>query len=201
MTKTRSLIGAVSAVTAITAVSLLCAGTAQAAVIATTQITPTTMLPFFTFGNQQFTIDQIADGINADSPFNGFAADGIGVGRITFTLDQAYDLDSFTLWNDINVSNEGVRSFTLSFEDVGGMLLASTGTLSAVSQLAPQVYSFASTVTGVKTVQLDVLTSSLQVEIREVVFNGVAAVPEPATLATMLAGLAAMGWLLRRQRA
>jgi PEP-CTERM motif len=195
MSKPYSLLG-----TAVAA-ALLCAGTAQADVIATTQITPTTTLPFFTFGSQRFTIDQVADGITADSPFNGFAANGITSGRITLTLDQAYDLDSFTLWNDINVSNEGVRSFTLSFEDAGGGWLGTSGTLLSVSQLAPQLYTFASTVVGVKTVQLDVLTSSLQIEIRELAFNGVAAVPEPGTWATMLAGLAALGWMRRRTSA
>lgn len=183
--------------------ALLAAGGAHAADIRTTQITPSTTLPFFTFSSQQFTIDQIADGITGDSPFNGFAANGIGAGRITLTLDAAYDLDSFTLWNDINVSNEGVRSFTLSFEGLSGNALGSTGALSAVSQFAPQLYSFAGTVSGVKTVQIDVLASSLQIEIREVAFNGVAtvtAVPEPGTVATMLAGLCTMALLFRRKR-
>lgn len=179
---------------------LVCAGAAQADLIDTTQITPSTTLPFFACCGLQFTIDQINDGISNDSPvFNGFAASGITSGRITLALDQAYDLDSFTLWNDINVLNEGVRSFTLSFEDAGGSALGSTGTLLAVSQSGPQVYSFADTVMGVKTVQLDVLTSSLQIEIREVAFNGVAVVPEPGTLATLLSGLGVLGLVLRRR--
>ncbi len=42
------------------------------------------------------------------------------------------------LWNDINVSNEGVRSFKLVFEDANGGALRNTGTYTVVSQLAPQ---------------------------------------------------------------
>ena len=197
MNRTTILLGATAVAT-----FLLSTAVAQAAAITTTQITPTTALPFFTYGSQQFLIGQINDGITADSPFNGFASNGISAGRITFALDQAYDLDSFTLWNDINVVNEGVRSFKLTFEDIGGNLLSSSATLTAVSQFAPQVYSFAS-VAGVKTVQLDVLTSSLQIEIREVAFNGVptvSAVPEPVTYALMLAGLGLVGFMARHRK-
>jgi hypothetical protein len=182
------------------AAALACAGAAHADVIQTTQIAPSTTLPFFACCGLQFTLDQINDGISNDQPvFNGFAANSITSGRITLTLDQVYDLDSFTLWNDINVRSEGVRTFTLSFEDAAGALLGSTGTLSAVSQADPQVYSFASRVMGVKTVQLDVLTASWQIEIRELAFNGVSAVPEPATWATMFAGLLGLGVLVRRR--
>lgn len=100
-------------------------------------------------------------------------------------------------WNDINVSNEGAHSFKLAFfEDANGGAPGNTGTYTAVSQLAPQTYSFASVVSGVKTVHLDVLTSSLQIEIRELALNGTtAAVPEPAGWALGLLGAAALaGW-------
>lgn len=178
---------------------LLAAAAAHGATIATSQITPSTALGQYLY----FSIDQIADGITSDaSPFNGYAS-GFGVtsGRITLTLDQSYDLDSFVLWNDINVSNEGVRTFKLEFVDAGGFSLGSTSTLAAVSALAPQTYNFASTIGGVKTVYLDVLTSSLQIEIREVEFNGVSSVPEPATFATLLAGLGGLVLLTRARRA
>lgn len=171
---------------------LMAASIAQAAAIGGSQITASTTLGQFS----TFSIDKITDGITSDAPpFNGYAP-GIGVlsGRITLTLDGSYDLDSFALWNDINVLNEGVRTFTLTFLDADGMSLGSTGTLMAVSQLAAQTYSFASTVFGAKTVYMDVLTSSVQLEIREVAFNGnVSAVPEPTSTALLAAGLAAMG--------
>jgi len=195
MNRTSTLLGAA------VAVFLLSTPVAQAAAITTTQIPPTTALPFFTYGSQQFTIGQINDGITADSPFNGFASNGITAGRITFTLDQTYDINSFTLWNDINVVNEGVLSFKLTFEGIGGNALGSSAVLTAVSQLAPQVYSFAN-VASVKTVQLDVVTSNLQIEIREVAFNGVptvSAVPEPETYALMLADLGLVGFMARRR--
>jgi hypothetical protein len=176
---------------------LLAGGAAHAATIATTQITPSTTLGQYLY----FSIDQMTNGNSSESPLNGYAS-GFGVtsGRITLTLDQAYDLDSFVLWNDINILNEGVRSFKLVFEDASGSVLGSTGTLNAISMFAPQTYTFAN-VSGVKTVQMDVLTSSLQIEIREVAFNGVVtAVPEPSNVAMMLAGLVGLGGVLRARR-
>lgn len=150
-----------------------------------------------------FSIGQMVDGITADSPFNGYAS-GIGAttGRITLTLDALYELDSFSLWNDINILSEGVRSFRLSFEDDAGATLASTGVFNAISMFAAQVYNFVP-VSGVRRVQLDVLSSSLQIEIREVAFNGVrsagGSVPEPASAALALLGLALAGGAMRRR--
>jgi hypothetical protein len=172
------------------------AGPAHADTIATTQIAPSTSLGQYMY----FALGQLNDGVTSDAyPWNGYASGGVS-GRITLTLDQAYDLSSFVLWNDINISNEGVRSFKLVFEDASGGALGSTGTYNAVSQFAPQTYTFASMVSGVKTVHLDVLTSSYQIEIRELAFNGTAtAVPEPASWALGLLGAAAMvGWRRRR---
>ncbi|MCE2914674.1 MAG: PEP-CTERM sorting domain-containing protein [Rubrivivax sp.] len=181
-----------------TAACLLLSAGAQGATIQTTQISASTLLGQYVY----FSIDQVHDGIVSDAPpYNGYAS-GFGVvsGRITLTLDQAYDLDSFSLWNDINIADQGVRSFTLSFENAGGSTLATTPVYNAVSQFAPQVYSFA-TVVGVKRVQLDVISSSLQIEIREVAFDGtVSVVPEPGALALMLAGLGVVGLVGGRAR-
>lgn len=151
-----------------------------------------------------FAIQQMVDGITADAPFNGYASGfGAVAGRITLTLDALYDLESFSLWNDINISNEGVRSFRLGFEDDAGNLLGSTGVFNAVSIFAAQVYGFAP-VRGVRRVQLDVISSNLQIEIREVAFNGQptagGSVSEPGSAALALLGLAVAGGAMRRRR-
>ena len=164
---------------------------AHAVAISGSLISPTTALPPFTYGSTTYFIDQIADGItNDDPPFNGFAANGIKTGTIRLDFAQEYDLASFTLWNDINVSNEGVRSFRLDFFNSSNVSLGSTGVCSAVSQFSLQVYSFP-TVNNVKWVNLLVLTSSLQIEIRELAFDGKpsALVAEPASSMLFAIGL------------
>ena len=178
---------------------LLASTLSAASVIQTTQISPSTTLMPFTYGQQTFTLEQLHDGITVDAPFNGFASNGTTNGTITLSLDKAYDLQSFVLWNDINVRNEGVRTFELRFLDSSNIQIGSSGMLTAVSQLAPQTYSF-STVAGVKSVLLDVSSASLQIEIRELAFNGnISAVPEPASAVLALAGLAVVAAAIRRR--
>lgn len=173
---------------------------ASAALIGHPHLTASTSLGQFSV----FSIDQMVDGITGDSPFNGYASGPTTpVGRVTISFDALYDLESFSLWNDINILNEGVRSFTLSFEGAGGIDLGSTGVYTAVSQFAAQVYSFAP-VAGVQRVHMDVLTSNLQIEIREVAFNGEASVPggsvpEPASLLLVAAALGAAAAAMKRR--
>jgi len=158
-------------------------------VIGTTDITPSTSLGQYA----SYSLDQLHDGIVSDAfPYNGYAS-GFGVtsGLITLSLDQTYDLNSFSLWNDINIQSQGVRSFSLNFLDSSGMSIGTTGDLFAVSQFDAQVYNFSQTFLGVKTVELNISDSDLQIEIRELSFNGTAtsSVPEPATLLLFGAGL------------
>jgi hypothetical protein len=182
----------------------LSVGPAQAGLIEKSQIIPSTTLLPFTFG-KTFVISEINDGIVSDAaPFNGFAANYTLKGRITLGLDAVYDITSFLLHNDINIQAQGVRSFTLTFQDVLGNDILKTDTLFASSRFEPFEYTFGAGVKGVKTVQLDVLTSLFQIEIREVQFNGTAVsapIPEPGTWALMAAGLAGVGARLRRRAA
>jgi len=183
-----------------TAAAVACAAATHATEIHTVAFVASTDLQPFVYG-KTFVIGEINDGNVSDAPpYNGFAANGIPTGRITFTFAQTWDLTTLTIWNDINVWNEGVRSFKLSFEDAAGAALGTTATYSAVSQYAPQSYSFA-TVAGVKRVHMDVLSSNTQIELREVTFNGTAAaVPEPGAWALMGLGLVGVAAAVRRRQ-
>lgn len=165
-------------------------------------ITPSTSIPPCAisicdgFGTN---INQIADGDSSN--FNGYAgADGV-VGIISLDLLGNFDLQSFTLWNDINVNHEGVETFSLHFFDEFDNFILSTSTLIApAGQFAPQTYTFASTVQDVSKVDFETLTLltggvGSRIEIREVAFNGEpsSSVPEPATLASFCLGLVGLG--------
>lgn len=183
--------------------ALIASGAVHAAsIMGPTQITATTDLPLYA---PAFPVSAMVDGITAENnALNGFAAN-VGVGLVTLTFDQSYDLSSFVLWNDVNVFMEGIKDFKLHFYDAGGDLISSTSTLTGpVGQLLPQTYTFDSTVLGVKSVGLDVASSNVgvvtHIEIRELAFNGVPAVPEPETWAMLAAGLGLMGITVRRQR-
>ncbi len=164
----------------ILSLALLCsASVAQATLISHTDITASTTLAQST-QSEDFSIDQIADGITSDAaPYNGFASLlGVKTGVIDLQLSKAFDLSSFVLWNDINVNVEGITSFQLSFFDSVNSLISTTGIFNIPLQniTVGQTFNFASTVIGVSKVELNVLSSNgsyiTGIEIREVSFHG-----------------------------
>jgi hypothetical protein len=166
-------------------------------VIGGSDIVPTT--PLSSELPQLFPIQAIADGISSDAaPYNGFAAMPESVGTIHLDLLGDFDITSFTLWNDINVFQEGIETFQLHFFDASDLLLASTAALEApFAQLDPEVYQLTE-VEEVSRVDIEVLSLNpspvygRRLEIREVQFEGVqvpTAVPSHPGSTTLSLGL------------
>ncbi len=187
-------------------ITLIAAGAAHADVTAIgfSEITPSTAIPSCevgTCGKLVWPVAEIADGIIADgAPFNGFAGLTGSIGTISLDLAGDFDINAFYLWNDINIVNEGVRSFRLDFFDSADAFVGSSGTLSAVSKFAANEYTFASAFSHVSRVDMVILGISGRVEIREVGFAGApsAPVPEPGLPALFAAGLATVALVARR---
>lgn len=147
-------------------------------------------IPLNQVGSTLFPIEEIADNVTSDAfPFNGFASPSSS-GTITLDLDGDFDLDSFLLWNDINVQSEGIRDFRLDFFDNANSMIDvgfSTTFTAPLGQVEAEEYSFESTVGDVSRVDLVVLNSQPftfnRIEIREVAFTGSAkSVPEAGTI-------------------
>jgi hypothetical protein len=169
------------------------------------QIIPSTSI----VSDPSFPLNQIADGITSDAfPFNGFAA-AIGTdptGTITLNLVNDFNLRSFILWNDINVSQEGIKDFRLDFFNSSNSQILpgfSTTFLGPIGQVAPAEYVFNQVIPGVRRVDLVVLSTNpgvvSRIEIREVAFttgsvnNPATSVPEPFTIVgTIIGGMAAV---------
>jgi hypothetical protein len=175
------------------------AGAAHAASISGTDIIPSTTLPPQTIGNFTFTIDQIADGITSN--LNGFASTA-ATGTITLDLVGEFNLNSFILWNDVNVLAEGIENFQLKFFNSSNDLTESSNTLvGPLGQFEGEEYVFDEVVRNVSRVDLVVLSSypgfGSDIEIREVAFTGTP-VPEPLTILGSATALG-IGGLLKRE--
>jgi hypothetical protein len=176
--------------------SILAASAHAAIIIGASQITATTaMVGYAPYAN----INQIADGVdlNSDGPtnYNGFRT--VGIGSITLTLDQSYDLNQFFLANDIHIpASAGIVNFNLTFYDVLNNNLGNSGGFSAVqNQVANQVFNFAP-VTGVKKVIFNITSVRNDItQIREVAFNSV-----PETSSALLGACGVFTLITRRRR-
>jgi hypothetical protein len=145
---------------------------------------------------------EIADGDTSN--FNGWAGANGATGIIRLDLlGGSYEIDSFSLWNDLNVVHEGVGDFRLHFYDAADQLIETSSVFTApIGQVAAGVYGFAS-VQNVARVDLEVLTlltggSCCRIEIREVAFT---AVPEPVASMLVALGIGALSALAVRRRA
>lgn len=165
-------------------------------------ITPTANVPS---NSPQFPISDIADGItNEGLPggLNGFVSASFGI--ITLTFDQDYHLNSFLLWNDVNLvgaASEGIDTFSLSFFDAFGdpiITPAATTYTAPLEQLQAEEYLFSTSIPNVRSVELEVLTSqwvgSTRIEIREVAFT---AVPEPSSALLLALGMSCVAFRRR----
>lgn len=120
----------------------------------------------------RFPLAQLVDQIASDaSPFNGFAAYAFA-GTISLNLDKDYTLTAFMLWNDINVQNEGISSFSLEFFDSYGKFIGKSNQFTPpLRQLTPSTFTFPP-VANVRRVDLVIANSygAYGIEIRELGF-------------------------------
>ena len=159
-------------------------------------ITPTPIS--FTGGVNTFT--KAADGFTpADwTPWQVNSAWWDGAGSITFQF-SALKLSSAVVtvdWNDVyqfEVSNDNVNYLTLF--TVGPWLqnVVTAGQVTVPVNFAPTANAY--TFLRVKNVYGDNLSA-----VGEITLNGTPAVPEPATLAMMLAGVGVVGLRMRQRR-
>ena len=184
------------------AIALGASVTANAALImGPSQISASSSLPLY---SPAFPVSALADGITAENnALNGFAASA-NQGLITLDLIGTYDLESFVLWNDVNVFAEGIKDFKLHFYDDADVLLGTSATfVGPQGSLAPRTYTFASPFRGVSKVELQVLSAHVgvvnNIEVREVAFNSAPPIPEPSTWAMLAAGLGVVAAGMRRR--
>lgn len=195
---------ALRAAVAALAVSAGFATSANAALImGPSQISASASLPLYA---PAFPVSALADGITAENnALNGYAA-SVNQGVITLDLIGIFDLESFVLWNDVNVLAEGIKDFKLRFYDDADALIGTSETfVGPQGQLLPETYVFATPFRGVSKVELDVLSAHVgvvnHIEIREVAFNSAPPIPEPSTWAMLTGGLGLLAAGLRRRSA
>lgn len=132
-----------------------------------------------------YSIEQISDGISVDCAptCNGFTTNA-KTGPINFSFNEPHDIDSFKLWNDVNIRKEGIKVFYLEFKNTSNATLTSEEFEAASSQSDAQIFTFPK-IQDVVSVKLNVLSSLLEdgptpttrtfaerIEVREIGFTG-----------------------------
>lgn len=149
-----------------------------------------------------FFLEEIADGDSSN--FNGFSSDS-ATGTITLDLIGNFNIESFLLWNDVNVFAEGIKNFRLDFFNSSDSFIESSSLLVGPrSQSEEQVYTFDRVIPNVSRVDLVVFSSysgfGSDIEIREVAFIGskIETVPEPSSIISLLIiGTVNLGYLFK----
>ncbi|KPA18884.1 hypothetical protein MHK_000898 [Candidatus Magnetomorum sp. HK-1] len=140
--------------------------------IRTNAITPESTLPLSIEFGDTYSLTQIVDGVTDDSlPFNGFVSSE-KTGTITLIFTSEYSIDSFLIWNDVNVSAEGVRTIKLVFIGANDSVIYESQVYNIESKLEAQEFVFDNKIEGVIKVNLIVLSSASRIEIREIEFRG-----------------------------
>ncbi len=152
---------------ALAVAALAIAGQAMAAL----PFTASTNMQTLAMAGQNFDISKIGNGNT--TTMDGFAATG-KTGTITLELQRCGTVRSFMLYNNINATQNGVKTFELKFFGEHGTLLGSK-TVTVNNGAAPQTVMVNGS-TGfqfVHTVEMNITASfDDRAEIREIVLDG-----------------------------
>jgi hypothetical protein len=200
------------------AAAVLAASPAFAATITPVAVTASNTFPFWGEYNAENLIDGsgIVDGLHDDAYTNMWMTDqAVQAASLTFDLGAAYDLAAVDIWNYnygdpgfASLLDRGAKDFSVwlsadgvSYDQVfAGTLAQGTGEL-----LAAQRFNLDG---GARYVRLDLLNNYATdpyipytaTGLSEVRFDGtLAAVPEPASWAMMIAGFGLTGAAMRRR--
>lgn len=143
--------------------ALLCAGQALAAI----PYVPSSNMPVL----GGYSLNRISNGDTT-------AADGFAstkpTGKIKFTLERCGLVKSFAIYNNVNGTTNGVKSFTLRYYTASGTLIG-TQTQTITQAMGIQVIAapVVPLMQFVKSIEMEVTASfEDRVEIREVVIDG-----------------------------
>lgn len=148
-------------------------------------------------------IDNNTDGNFSDGSISGtFSDQGNGVGNgfswWSVKLDNEYLVSSINIWNRTDCCSGRLRDFTVTLFDHGAFVWSNG--FSASDGPNPS-FSFAVGANGLLGDQVRVQLNQREfLSLAEVQVYGLPPVPEPETYALMLAGLGALGFVIRQRK-